>query len=351
MAQKTAGRSLDGLSGGRAAPRRGWLMPLVLVGLTGLAAACGNGNEEDAILRGDRAWAAGDRDQALAEYRLAVRRGSSRGDGETLLRVAHAYASLNRVDEARDFYRQAVERDPELADQAVADLVRVARAAVERNDNIALASAVQGATEIRPGVSASELTLPLARHYLRSGQYGQAVPYFQKALSEDPDNTEILYDLATAHEEIGSCASALVFFERFREGVTARNRRDVDWRIGSCSFELAREARRDGGSEEALNLLQATIDLGEPRHLLSRAHFERGEILAAQGECEAAIEAFRRVREEDMAGSGVLSERAQRRIDEIRFGADEPPPRQNRVMRFLTGGRDETEPAFEGAPC
>lgn len=318
--------------------------------LIGMAAACGEKPDEDAVLRGDRAWATGDHNQALAEYRLAVRRGSTRSDAETLLRVAHAYAGLDRVDEARDFYRQAVAQDPKLADQAASDLVRVARAAAERNDNIALASAVQGATEIRPGISASELTLPLAQHYLRSGQYGQAVPYFQKALAEDPGNTEILYDLATAHEEIGDCGRALVFFEQFREAVSARARRDADWRIGSCSFELAREARRDGNGDEALQLLQATIDLGEPRHLLSRAHFERGDILSEQGQCDAAVEAYRRVREEDTAGSGALGERAQRRIDAIRFGSEESRSTPNRVLRFLTGDREQQAPS-SGGPC
>lgn len=324
---------------------------VALVGV-GALAACGGQAEEDAILRGDRYWAAGDRDQALAEYRLAVRRGSPRGDGETLIRVAHAYASLGRVDESLDYYRQAVERDPELVDQAVADLIRVARAAVRRNDNIALASAVQGATEFRPGISASELTLPLARHYLDMGQYGEAVPYLQKALADNGDDTQILYDLATAHEEIGDCPRALVFFERFREAVPARARRDVDWRIGSCSYELAREARREARSNDALRLLQATIDLGEPRHLLARAQFEKGEILADLGECDAAVEAFRRVRDEDVAGSGVLAERAQLRIDEIRFGNEEPPAARNRVIRLMTGDREaEEEEPQEGGPC
>lgn len=324
---------------------------LLFVALAILAGACNGQAEEDAILRGDRAWAAGDRDQALAEYRLAARRGSPRGDGETLVRVAHAYASLNRVDEAREFYRQAVERDSSYVDQAVADLVRVARAAVLRNDNIALASAVQGANELRPGISAGELTLPLARHYLESGQYGQAVPYFQKALAENGGETDVLYDLATAHEEIGDCGRALVFFEQFRDAVPARDRRDVDWRIGSCSYELAREARRAGNPDEALRLLGSTIDLGEPRNLLSRAYFEQGEILADLGECVEAVDAFGRVSETDMAGSGVLIERAQRRIDDIRFGGEEPPPRRNRVIRFFGGEREPDEEIPETGSC
>ena len=71
------------------------------------------------------------------------------------------------------------------------------------------------------------------------------------------------------------------------------------------------------------------LRLGEPRAQLPRAYFEMGEVLAARGECDAAVEAFRRVREFDASGNSPLVGRAQDRIDQIRFG---------RRGRFTEGG-------------
>ena len=55
---------------------------------------------------------------------------------------------------------------------------------------------------------------------------------------------------------------------------------------------------------------------------------EKGEILSAQGECEAAMEAFAQVRFSDAAGA--LVDRAQAFFDEIRFGRGLEPLRDGR---------------------
>jgi len=67
-----------------------------------------------------------------------------------------------------------------------------------------------------------------------------------------------------------------------------------------------------------LRLYQTTIELGEPRNRLSQAWFEIGEILASRGECSAAVSAFDQVSRQDLPG-GFLVDRAQVRVDEIRF--------------------------------
>lgn len=347
--------------------------------------------EEGAMTRGDRAWARGDTEEALAEYRLALRQG--RDDAEAFGRVAHAYARLRQVDESLDAYREAVRRDSSWAGQAVSDLVRLARDAEERNDRFGVASALEAALELEPGVAVEELALPLARHHARNGEYGKALPFFQSALAEvEPDSApELLFETAMAHEEIGDCRRALVFFERYREIVSRRSRGEVDWHIGTCSYRLAMDLRRgrdpgpllvspdsaeptlgdslrlgllpastepprqvDPGSlswqeraqqnARALRLLERTIALGEPKNLQALAHFEKGEILSERGECQAALEAFRRVLLEDPAGAGPLVSRAQERIDDIRFG--------RRPSRSLFPDPDEREPGDRRpVPC
>jgi len=288
------------------------------IALVGISAGCtAAGNEEGALQRGDEAFARGDFPEALAEYRLALRQGSR--EVHTLVRTAHAYARVGRIDEARDHYQEAIEQDPEVADLAASDLLRVARRAVERRDGIAAAASVEAALALQPGVSLTGLALPLARHFAGNGQYGEALPFFQKALGEDGDEAEIVFEMALAHEELGDCERALAFFDQVRDEVSPSRRSEVDWHVGNCSFEMAREAQERGFNDDALRLYRATIDLGEPRNRLAQAWFDTAEILAGQGQCIPAVQAFEQVLREELAGGGLLIQRARERIDEIRF--------------------------------
>jgi tetratricopeptide (TPR) repeat protein len=254
--------------------------------------------------------------EALAEYRLSLAQGGDGVDG--FLRVAHAYASSGRVIEARDYYQQAVDIEPELAGLAASDLLRVAKMAIGSQDEIAAAAAVEAAMELIPGVSLTGISLPLARHFTRNGQYGRALPFFQKALRETDSDPDVIFQMAFTHEELGDCRRALVFFEQIREEVTPAQRSEVDWNIGNCSVELATEAKAEEDLDEALRLFQTTIELGEPRNRLAEAWFEIGEILASQGECSAAVAAFDQVSSQDLPG-GFIVGRARARADDIRF--------------------------------
>jgi tetratricopeptide (TPR) repeat protein len=298
-------------------PRR-LLLPATLV----ILGACSPGTEETSVFRGDQAFAQGNYEEALAEYRLAVAQGAD--DAATLARVAHAYAMMDRVDDAGAYYAEVAAKDTTYTEQAVSDLIRLAREARERNDLFAMASATETALRLRPGLGVADLSLDLARHYFRNGEYGRALPFYQKALGEVTDSApEIVFEVAQAHEEIGDCAHALVFFERFREMVRPWERGEADWYIGTCAFNLAREVRagrRQGDAEldRALGYLDRVLEVGEPTNLQAQAWFEKGRILSDRGNCAAAMEAFAQVRYSDNAGA--LMDRAQAYFDEIRFG-------------------------------
>jgi tetratricopeptide (TPR) repeat protein len=294
---------------------------LVLAFVTVLAACGTRHTEENAVRRGDEAFAQGDYEEALAEYRLAVRQGAE--GPEVDARVAHTYVMMRRVDDAGEYYRQATAVDPEMADQAVSDLMRLARDAQGRSDRFAMAMAVETALGLRPGIGVGDMSLPLARHYFQSGAYARALPFYQKALAEAADSVpEIVFEVGRAHEEIDDCEHALFFFEQFRAMVRPWERGEVDWYVGSCAFAIARDIRRqDHGPGElarALALIDRVVEVGEPRNIQAQAWFEKGEILSDLGQCEAAQEAYSQVRYADQAGAWV--ERAQSRFDEIRFG-------------------------------
>jgi tetratricopeptide (TPR) repeat protein len=284
-------------------------------------------SDSSAVRRGDEAFALGNYDEALAEYRLAIRQGTDAP--EVTARVAHTYTIMNRVDDAATYYLDAVARDSSLADQAVADLMHVAQEAWANGDRFAMATAVENALELRPGVGVGEMALPLARHYFENGQYDRALPFYQKALAEVSDSLpEIVFEVGVAHDEIGDCEHALVFFERFRAMTRPWEWGEVNWYIGRCAFEIAQGLRdrtasssgeqADEQLEEALQLVDRTIEVGEPRNILAQAWFEKGEILADLGRCEEAMDAYAQVRYFDQGAA--LTDRAQARFDEIYFG-------------------------------
>lgn len=293
------------------------LMALVIAG-----AACGPAGEEaSSISRGDEAAARGELEEALAEYSLAAQMGSD--DAMTLARVAHTYAEMGRVDEAADFYRRTVAADSTYADQAVADMVWLARAAAARNDLFSVASAIGTAHDFRPGISVAELSLPLARHHFRNGEYGVALPYYQKALAAMGEDTtpDIVFEAASAYDEVGDCRNSLVLYEQYRRMIRRWQRGEVHWRIGSCSYRLAQDMIEQGEDEAAFELIDRMITLGEPRNLLALAYLHLGGILARLGRCDEAMFSFQRVRDVDQTGSDALVERAQWRFDELRFSS------------------------------
>ena len=287
--------------------------------------ACGVGSEEEPVTRGDAAFAQGDFGEALAEYRLALSRGAD--DARIHLRAAHAFAHEGQLGDARDHYLLAVERDSSVADQAVADLTHHARRAADRGDDVAAATAMETVLELEPGVSVGDLALPLARHYAGSGRQAQSVAFFDQALVEARGNgneadPELLYDMALAYEELGDCARAVLLFEDLREKGDADQREEADWYIGRCSVELGGTAMERGDPEAAVEHLEVTVEIGEPRHLLAEAYFQLGRALELAGDCDGAVDAYEQAQRDELGGSIALVEEARERVDEIRFGDD-----------------------------
>jgi len=309
----------------------------------GILSGCAPLSEEgSSVSRGDQAFAKGDMEEALAEYRLALLQGAT--DASTFARVAHTYVALGRIDEAREYYGLAVEEDSTLADQALADFVHLAREEAMVGDEYGMASAVQTALEFRPGISLEDLVLPLAEHYSNVGEYGRALPFYQKTLSAvDPDSLpEVLFETAVAYDEVGDCESAVIYYEEYRNRISrwSSSRSEVNWRLGNCSYELARRSWAEGDDEEALSFLDTLLDLREPRNRLARGYLLRGEILGTRGECEAAIEAFQQVPILDPSGNSAVVDSAELRIDQIRFGG-----RFDRSFQRLRAG-ESTESCF-----
>lgn len=326
--------------------RRAMVLAITLV--SAVFASCSDG--ETALTRGDRFWADSNFDAALAEYRLAV--SQSGGDAESLARTAHAYAVAGQFEPARQNYDRLLAEAPAWSTQAAMDYLSLARRARERGDEFGMASAAEAALAASPDLALAEFAEPLARYYRDTGQPGQALAQYMRALVyASPDSApRLLYEIGLLHEEQNRCGAALSYFRAFEEQVAPtlpledqpaparedyRRRRapsawrtllgEARWHIGNCSYRLAQEARDQGRFEHALEYLDAVLELGLPENIQDQAWLDAGELYYALGRQNEALVAFRRVVELNPSLTGQLVERAQRRIDEIRFGRPPPP--------------------------
>lgn len=291
-------------------------LPFLALAVVLLLAACRS--SEDATLRGDRYWADSNYVAALAEYRLAARQGSR--DAET--RVAHAYIMTGQLERARRAYDKVLEQDPAMADQAVFDYLWLARHDLQRGDRYGAARAAEAALALRPELPLPELALNLARHFATIGEADRALEFYRRALENAaPDaRTALLYEIGSLSERNGACVAGLPYFRAFAEqSLSSDSVTEARWRMGTCGLEKGRQAREAGELEEALRLLDVTLELGAPQNLLDQAWFERGEALMTLGRYEDAAAAYERVLELS-AGRNQLAARAGRRLDEIRSG-------------------------------
>ena len=294
--------------------------------------------EMGAVQRGDEAFAQANYEEALAEYRLAIRQGAD--DPYVTARVAHTYARMGRVDDAGAYYADAAARDPDLIDQAISDLMHLAMIARDENDSFAMATAVESALQLRPGVGVGGMSLSLARHYYRSGEYGRALPFYQMALTDAVDDSQpdVVFEVGVAHDEIGDCENALLFFERFVAMVRPWERSEAEWHIGKCAHTIAKglldqaleedSQQMQAELERALKLVNRVVEVGQPQTIQAQALFEKGEILDGLGRCQEAMDAYSQVRFVDQAGT--LRVLAQDRFDEIRFGQGSEQVRASR---------------------
>jgi tetratricopeptide (TPR) repeat protein len=297
---------------------RGAIAALIVAGALG---ACRDG--AGSLARGHALWADSSYGAALAEYRLAFSQDDD--DPEKAALVAHAYAVDGQLDRARMAWDRALRSAPSYEGQAVFDFLSLARRSMVRGDLHGVARAVEAAVAVRPGAWPEDLAGPLARYYAGSGERERAVEFYELALvrAEPDSSATIMLELGRLREELGQCEEALPYFESYvRQGSRDDLVSEARWRRGNCSFEMATRAHEAGQLTAALDLLETVTEHGVPENVQDQAWFLRGEILFAVGDPEAALEAYRRVLDLNPARTGQLVRRAQRRIDQIRFGED-----------------------------
>jgi tetratricopeptide (TPR) repeat protein len=292
--------------------------PLLSLAFVSATLACGDGGQETAVARGDRLLAAGEVEAAIAEYKLGLRQAGR--EPEILLRLGHAYEAQGDVEATLEYLRPLLASEQEFEIQIVAELSEAARVARDQGSPDNMARAMEPVLSLGIGMVPSDLHLPLARYYAGLSDWDRALPLYLAAMEADEPSGEALLETARAFQEVGGCREALLYFERFLENASRRERTEANWEYGSCLYEIALADKAQGRPDEAVILLDDMIELGVPRNLLDRAHYHRGELHMAFGNLEAAESDYLAVLELNPVRSGPLVRLAEERIREIRFG-------------------------------
>jgi len=280
--------------------------------------ACGgSGGPEE---RGDRLMAAGSVDEAIAEYKLALR---TRGeDPAVLLRLGSAYAGRGEVEASLQYLRRTLEQDSSYRDVVAIELTRAARAALDDGSPDNMARALDMVQAMGMAYLPTDLKLELASYYADLSDYGRALPLYLAALDDGDADPETWLATAVAFQEMGGCREAIDYFERYLDSPRADRGAGsaARWQYGQCLYEVAEQDRTAGRTAPALAKLDLLIDQGVPRTLLDRAHFARGEIMRRAGNLDAAEAEYEMVRKLNPALTGPLVRLAEERIREIRYG-------------------------------
>jgi tetratricopeptide (TPR) repeat protein len=293
---------------------------IVVAALAASASAACRGDVRDHLALGDRLFGAGRADDAMAEYQVALRQ---RGDQpEILLRLAHGYSELDRLDETNDYYSRLLALDSSYVDQAIADYLAMAMRALDGDDTARFARALEQLETVQPGSVPDELALPFGRYYYELGEYASALPLYLAALAVQPDSVEpqVDYELGRIYYELDECGQALEYYRAFLASrPSGEARRDSRWHAGQCAFQVAQKDRLAGRPTEALAGFQEVIDFGAPQTLLDDAWFEKGEILFSLGEFDEAVGAYQQVLDLNPSRVGRKVRQAEDRIRSIRY--------------------------------
>ncbi len=271
--------------------------------------------------RGDRLLATGRLEEAIAEYKLALRQAGE--SPEVTLRLGQAYAASGDVDETLRYLGALLAADSSYRYQVAAELGSVARDALARGarENMARALAPLEAWSI--GLIPLDLQLALARYHRADGDYASALSLYLAVLADTSDLApDVYYEIGRAYEELGGCRESVALYEAFLEEARRGSPETAGarWRLGNCLVTLADEEWSAGRPASALEKLERMIEIGEPQTLLDRAHFRRGELYLALGDPDAALAAYREVLRLNPNRSAPLVQQAEQRIRQIRFG-------------------------------
>lgn len=275
---------------------------------------------------GDRAYLARDYTGALIEYRLAlVQRGSN-----AQLRAKAAVAALRSgdlqaaVEEFVGLASEGEERDVEAAD----GLERVARAAIEADDQQALGSALEALVAVAQDRALAGFAREIAAGLGESLRSEQALTVLPRAAAAAPDTRlldSLVYVYARALMRTGNCELAVSAFESLlRRNREPSVREGASTAIPRCALRLGQRALDQGKPSVAEDWFERAVARRGDDEYTRAAYIGLGDVRFSRGDYLGAAEAYQRAIR-GAAASDALRLKAIERLNDIaRAGTDIP---------------------------
>ena len=301
------------------------LLAALAIGVT--VAACARSAADHEEL-GDRAYAAGNNRDALAEYRLAL----LASPGRASLHAKAAAAALRNQEFAFALteYRALAMADRARLNEATDGLERVVRAALRANERGVGETALATLRVLAPDRPLGVYARAVAVDAAEQGRFAEAralLPPAIAAATDERSADSLLYVYGLVSARARDCGVAVPAFEtvlrRGREPAVVDGAREG---IGLCALVEGRRALEAGRTAEAEEWLRRATAPGSAADVARAALLGLGDIRLAQGDVVGALESYQRVLQDGTPGD-TLSLRAQQRISAV-GRAESPTPLQ-----------------------
>jgi tetratricopeptide (TPR) repeat protein len=256
------------------------------------AGALGCTAPSDRERTGDRAYAAGRYEEALALYQDAARGGA--GAGRLWAKVGAAATRANKPLEAVDAYLRLAGEDPSRSEEAADGIENVARGAERAGDGVTLQAAVAGLRAIAPNRRLGGYVLAL----VRAGRVDEAdLPAVLPAAMAAAPDAETMDSLVAAYgaafRRAGTCDQAVLAYRAaLRRGPGGPGRDSVKAGLADCAVRLGEAALGGGTAATALGWFAEAAQFDSSSVAGRRALVGIGRARAVQGDTVGAALAF-----------------------------------------------------------
>jgi tetratricopeptide (TPR) repeat protein len=242
---------------------------------------------------GDRRYAERSWADALAEYRLAVRR--SPATGELRAKFAMAAQHAQALSDAATAWRDLARSDPGSRDEASEGLMRTALAAIEARDVVAVRAAIEGLRDLAPGRLAELGSGLLAVLEDPPRPEDADLALAAAAASPGVQADSLMAAWADASSRSGRCDLASRAYDALRRrnrnaAVTRTARRG----LAGCQVESGRAALAAGQLDQAEAAFRAAIEIGVPDSTVRTAWLLIGDARWAAGDTATAVDSYRK---------------------------------------------------------
>jgi len=290
--------------------------PLGVAGLM-LVWACSRSAADHEEL-GDRAYAAGEYRNALAEYQLGLK--AHPGSADLSAKAGAAALHTGEYALAVAQYVALGEEDRSRAAEAADGLERLVRAALTANDRNAAANALQGLRTVSPSRPLGRYTRLAALDAAERGDTSAALALLPSAVAaagnaRSADSLLFVYGMAAVRAR--ACSTAVPAFEsvirRQHEPAVTEAAREG---LGLCALVEGQRLLADGKPTEAEDWFRRASAPGSPPEVVRGAFLGLGDVKLAQGDIADALDNYQQVLSGGRPGD-TLSVRAHEKINAL----------------------------------